>query len=240
MPRYKLRPHPVGEVFRWDDGTESVCVADVREAQRVLYEETGELHPYLHTEIACGQVVYKRMIDAEEELPEDVEPGDTIWWLQRDHGGELRPCEARVWVTGWPAGVAWRMTPRVRALADELPVGTQVHHKRLGDGRTTSKARRRGRQVFIDVEFKSGVRRACTAVRLFLSPYLGNWRPRPLYELSIDSQVIATGSQGSMQALLDVRLTRLRAEWEAENFLDPSWLLDAEPALAADGGDRRV
>jgi hypothetical protein len=222
MARYKLSVPLPGTMLYGDGDGDQAMVADTHEQARELWEEwTEEPQPFLHSYIGSCRVVYKRDIDG-GDCHEDAEPGDTTLDYLRDDGRELRPHEVRVWMLG-PPPVDWRIEslPPEPVAPDEIPIGTSVHHKRLGSGRTVSRAHHLGgRRWMVDVDFgwpKPQRRLACSVTAVGFMPSR-NWPPRRV-RLTVAGDVIAEGvTESTAEVLRGIRVARLEAEWEASAF----------------------
>lgn len=222
MPRYKLRVPQPGESLNLDYGDEGI-VADAESDARVAWEyEYGEPAPqYLHSEIGRCQVVYARDVE-NGDCAEDSEPGDTNWWLGDDDGRELRANEFRCWLAG-PPRVHWEMKPSapLPIAPDTIPAGAPVRHERLGRGETVAPAFKACGQWYLPCSF-DGKQRSCEirarAFGVYYSAVYGSaWPPPPQrYRLTVAGEFVAEGTERMLDVLRAARISRLDAEWEAE------------------------
>jgi hypothetical protein len=222
MARYKLRVPQPGD-FLYGDGDTGV-VADTREeARQFLADDSGEFVPYLHSYIGSCRVVYKRDFDS-CDCHDGAEPGDTTVDYCADDGRELRPHECRVWMSGPPPGLAaWSMKP-IREPIDPavIPVGTSAYHRRIGQGVTAGPGYVVGHWWYIPIEFRRWDGRVfapwktlnCKVACIGILPGL-SW-PKSKYRLEINGEHIADGSERALHTLVDIRVARLNAEWEAQ------------------------
>lgn len=232
MPRYKLNVPPPGTMLYGESYDDRAMVADSHEQARELWEEwTEEPQPFLYSYVGRCRVVYKRDVES-GDCHEDAEPGDTTLDYTRDNGRDLAANECRVWMLG-PPPVDWRIEPLPPepVAPDEIPIGTSVHHKRLGSGRTVSKAQHLGgRRWMIDVDFgwpKPERRVACSVTAVGFMPSR-NWPPRRV-RLTVAGEVVAEGvTDATAEALRGIRCARLDAEWKAAAF-DGRLLAGAAP-----------
>ena len=228
MPRYKLCVPQAGDTL-YGDGDTSVVADTIDQAREFFRDHTedGEPPVYLHSYIGRCRVVYKLDVD-NGDCHEDAEPGDTTIDYLRDTGCELVAGEVRCWEIGrpdfhweydydaWPAEpVDWRT----------IPVGCTVTHAVLGSGRTVGSPRRglRGRGVVVDCRFRwpdfTGPRRTLHIGALSILP-TGNW-PGDMRRINVlvDGELVAERVSIAAAGLLrELRIARLGAEWEAEQF----------------------
>lgn len=225
MPRYKLRPVEYGETV-WLDTGDMCAVAETIEEARDLFAEHDDRPMYLHPAVAVHRIVYARDIE-DGDCHDGAEPGDTTFTV-RD-GDPTHDSDRRVWMLGAPALCTWRMTPERRSVNPrDIPVGAVITHPRLGHGEMSGDAQAIDGRWWLPVRFADR-ERLCKASTIHILPTV-RWAPESVYRLEIDGETVAEGDQWAMQTLLDIRESRLRSEWEAENF-DPAALV---PALEED------
>jgi hypothetical protein len=122
VPKYKLWLPAPGYTIGDEGGDTWVRAQNVDEAWIYILDNIceensdwidwrdGDDH-WIHSGIAGGRIVYKSELDREEGgLPEDMEPGQTVFDLFDDTGRELASNEVRVWLPG-PATPHWSITP---------------------------------------------------------------------------------------------------------------------------------
>lgn len=216
MPRYKLRVPQLGDPLHWDDGTESVVADTLAQAREEWEHQYGEPAPqFLHSEIGRCQIVYKRDLE-NGDYHEDAEPGDTSYWMARDHGGELLPNEFRCWIAG-PPRWHWEMhrLPFPEIDPQEIPPAANVYHRRHGWGQTVTHAFRACGHWYLTCHF--GVKPINFKVGV-VGVYYGNgWSPPPTrYRLEVAGEHVADGTEWALHTLREARVARLNAEWDAE------------------------
>lgn len=220
-PRYKLRvPEPGDALF----GDGMAVVADTIEEARDAWEhETGARPLYMHSSLGRCRVVYAHDIE-NGDAHEDAEPGDTTVDYFLDDGRDPAPGEIRVWEDGAPRLCDWRGVPTERVCdTGAIPIGTVIDHARLGAGALMAKAWKDERsdrwRLLLRFGSRPGHALVVSTSGLHLAPTLGNWHPPAAYRLEVDGELLAvTHSDWAFSALLDMRETRLRLEWEAEHF----------------------
>lgn len=222
MPRYKLSVPENGATLYGDD---TAIVADTIEEARDYWEDwDGEPAIYLHSYVGVCRIVYKRDVD-NGDCHEDAEPGDTTLDYVDDTGQDLGPNEVRVWMRGAPHLCHWRMEPLPREPVHprEIPVGCSVYHPVLGSGRTVARALHRRGVWRLPVRFarpphspRFGVEVNVFAVHIHGTHGRNGWPGPPKYRLTIGDEHVADGDQERLRDLADIRSTRLRNEWEAE------------------------
>lgn len=220
MPGFALTVPDRGDVL-YGDG--QAIVADTVEEARALWEhETGDRLLYMHSHIGICRVVSAGDVE-NGDCHEDAEPGDTTVDYCRDDGRDLSPGEIRVWEPGAPSLCDWRGVPVHGCSVADIPVGTQVGHRRLGDAVLVAPAYRDPRMPnTYAVLLRFGDRElVCLSSRLYLVPTINNWRPPPTMRFEVDGELVATTrSDWAFEALRSMRETRLRNEWEARHFAE--------------------
>lgn len=221
MPRYKLSVPQTGDMLH---GEVDAAVADTIDEARVIFEDyDGEPCIYLHSHIGLCRVVYARDVD-NGDCHDDAEPGDTTIDHEPDDGRELATHEIRYWERGAPS-IDWRMTPSPAPIPwRKIPVGMTARHAVWGEGKVCAPPRPwRGYAPLIPVLFADGRRAGLLLGQIAL--YYGvtvNDPCRPpatRYELSVAGEVVATGvHERTAEILRDMRIARLTAEWEAEQY----------------------
>lgn len=216
MAKYRLRV-PESGTWLYGDGPPSVVADDIWEARELFEEdEEGNFPIYLHSSIGVCRVLYKRDIEAGDGH-EGAEPGDTTVEYCRDDGTPIDPTyQCRVWELGWP-GVPWSMStdPDAKLPRRYIQSGLRAEHPVFGEGETTSGV------VDGHVSAKFGsILVTCHASSLsYFTTHA--WPPRdawPRRVLNIDGEVVAHGSDDTLSPIMGVRMARLRAEWEVEQF----------------------
>lgn len=221
MPRYKLRVPQPGD-WLYGDADTAVVAETLTEAREHFDDYYGEgEHPYLHSYIGRCRVAYKRDVEA-GDCHEDAEPGDTTVDYCTDDGRVLGPGECRAWMPG-PPPVSWHMRtlPQGEITADTIPIGTSVHHRRLGSGRTLAPGRPICGWWFIDVEFqrfegtwRPWKRRTCKVSTISVMPSR-DW-PRRRFELTVADEVLGEGTEDDLRGLRAARIAEIDAAWKAE------------------------
>jgi hypothetical protein len=236
MPRYKLRVPGPG-TWLYGDGPSSVVADTIGDAREFFGEEDGEPAIYLSSYIGSCRVVYKRDVEA-MDCHEDADPGDTTVDYLTDDGRELRDHEVRVWVRGWqgPISLVNRDTPSGRF--EEMPPGVKVEHPVWGWGTTVARPlkHRTGWRVLVDFGglYPEAPYVPGGAGGIGGSPrWVGWWSlkltqsatpsgqwPADRWHVDVGGGRIAEGiaDEAAAEALGDARVSRLRAEWEAEQF----------------------
>ena len=212
MTRYKLSLPGPGEYLHSDDGTVAF-IADTAEEAKALFEDWhGERPEWVHSHIARGRIAYKSDVE-NGDVHDGCEPGDTTFDYLSDDGRELHPSEIRVWEIG-PPRVFWSIQPLPfePVDAEEIPVGTSVHHSRLGSGKTLEVPRRVSpSRAVVAVAFgrpQTQTRRVCSVATLAVLPS-HDWPP-VRRQLTVAGEVIAESAN-------DGELERLRREKVAEH-----------------------
>lgn len=219
MTHYRLRLPGPGEPLHSDDGTVAFVAETADEARDCFEDYYGDRPEWVHSHIACGRIAYKHDVDA-GDVHEDCEPGDTTFDYTTDHGGELRAHEARVWERGIPE-VWWSIhpLPYESVPAEDVPVGTATHHKRLGNGRTVDVPHRRSSgRAFVTVRFGWPIverERVCSVSAVSFLP-TQDWPPRRR-QLTVAGEFVAeSADEEELKALRDQKLAEHAEDWKRE------------------------
>lgn len=224
MARYKLRV-PVAGTWLYGDGPEAVVADTIDEAREMFLAERDDPAIYLHSSIGRCRVVYARDVES-GDCHEDAEPGDTTIDYLPDTGRDLKAGEVRVWQLGWQ-GPSWEMAPAtpLPIAWQDIPVGAGAQHAVLGWGEVCAPLRlwRASGCPVVPVLFDSGERRDLFLgqISLFHTVTFGGAfpAPPPRYRVTVAGElVVENAERWTAEGLLDARLTRLRNEWEAEQY----------------------
>lgn len=224
MPRYKIHMPEQGEVLSCDGDHFVVAESDIL-AREVFNAEVAWAGPpivFIHPVVASYGYVTKRGIEdgAFEFFDDEPEPGQTYWEIRQ--GDPIGKHEVRAWAVGMPY-VHWAQDYAEPEKIDwqDIPAGVQCYYKPEGNGVVCAppyKWRASGKPRF-PILFDNGTRRD-----LFIgqfSMFFGGPLPQPRRRVKVSvagETVVEACSEDVARLMVDLRTTRLRAEWEAEQF----------------------
>ncbi len=221
MTRYKLNVPAAGDMLY---GDENAIVADTIEEAREWWEDDDdEPCPYLHSYIGRCRIVYARDVE-NGDFHEDAEAGSTTVDYLPDNGRELAENEVRVWLRGAP-DFHWNYaySPPEAVCISTVPVGAPVYHRVLGSGKVVMPARNGRHGWRLPVRFGwpdlNGPVRPMMLGQININATMDWPGDTRRVTVSVEGEVVATGvREPTASVLRDLRIARLRNEWEAQQM----------------------
>jgi len=226
---YQLSVPPAGTML-YGGGDQSMVADSLDEAKDLWEDWTGERPDYMHSYIGVCRVLYKRDVDS-GDCHEDAEPGDTSLDYSRDDGRELRSDECRVWEPGPPSWHwSYKPLPQEPIHPRDIPVGCSIGLRNpIRSARTTETPHEVDGAWVVDVAIwpdGSQHERVDVLAADVLILGTGDW-PILRFELTVEGEVLGTGTEAELRVLRDERCAGLSAKWKA----------DQDRAAASGGGD---